>query len=99
MQEELYDITAEASVYLYAEIIENALDIGSVSRSRLARVIAEAEPSPLNKAFIEVMDDPLPFYEALRDRGLDDWSARLRIGGLAISAAGGYGLKPALFQI
>ncbi len=90
---------AETAVNLHAEILENALDIASVSRSRAARAIAKAEPSPLNAAFIKIMDDPIPLYSALRDRGLDDWAARLRIAGLATSAAGGYGLKPSDFQI
>ena len=99
MKEDIDDIAGDASMELFAEILQNALDVGSVSRSRLARIVAKAHPSPLNDAFIKIMDNPMPFYSALRERGLDDRTARHRISELPLRAAGGYGLKPSQFQI
>lgn len=75
------------------------LSVRSVWRSRAAREIAAHEPSPLNAAFIQVMDDPKPMCDVLRDRGLDDWMARSMVSGLPIAAVGGYGLKPEHFDI
>lgn len=93
------DRIIETAVNLCCSFYDSDLDLPNITRARAARAIATAAPSTLNEAFVAIMDNPKPFYDALRVAGLDDWAARGRLSNLPIAAAGGYGLKPKDFQV
>lgn len=86
---DLFEILCQAEDY----------SVPCVRRSRLARELMEIEKSPFADAFIEIMDNPKPFYDAWLEASQDPREAHLRLTNLPLAAGGGFGLKPEHFKV